>query len=1072
MTNQLFTNYLKEIYQRISKGDAREESFYSALEKLILACGQNMGRKTDVTVLPKKSEAGNPDFRVWDGQSRITGYIEAKPPSKQFLDEVETSEQLKRYLEAYPNIILTNFLEFRLYRNGVIWDKPIKISDLSLTKNIPQFPIVQHKEKLTKLLSFFFDFTQPSITHPRTLAEVLAYKAGLMRDYVVLPVLEEGQDNYFSWLHQSFQKHLIKDLEKQDFADLFSQTYTYGLFIAKYQYEAQQTLFGKKVSTLPFTTKTAYDFIQKSFGILREVFKVISTQDIQRNLEIITDDIVDILNNTDIYKLLTHSNKDGKRDPIFHLYETFLLKYDKERKKKLGVFYTPLEVVSYIVNSTDTLLKDRKLFDASDGLASYKSDSLEKSVTLLDPALGTGTFYVNAIEKAINEVKNKYSSSPTYLSKFVRGHILPHFFAFEILIAPYVVSHLKVLFSLTEKGFEFGKDEALKIFLTNTLEFHHKETSKGYTGLFERVLVTEQEKALEVKDKTPILIVIGNPPYSVSSQNEVDPETPFGKFYESYKEKVRKEERNIQPLSDDYIKFLAFAHWKIKQSGKGIVGMITNNSYLDGLIHRDMREKFLEDFDLIYILNLHGDAKRPKTTEDGQKDKNVFEIRQGVAISLLVKPEKPVKKQVYYQELIGSRESKYQYLENHDVKTSEWTTLTPKEPYRFFVPRDTSSEKEYDKFTDLTDIFSRNSVGAVSGCDSLLVSADRRSLKRQLQRLLDNELKNFVIDSTEERQRRKISNATKNRISSLGEIKNEKITPYAYRPFDDRYVYFDNSVMQRPRSPFSDNMLQTNLSLNVTRQLLSLPFRHAFISQSISDKCLVSLKSREATYFFPLWLYDRDKKQANQQNFLDEDRADSGKTPNIKRDFIKSLSSLFNQTISPEEVFYYIYAVLYSNIYRQKYEEFLKIDFPKIPFTKDYKLFKRLSELGKELAELHLLKSPLLSKTSYRFEGKNGDSVKKPQYNEKEKRVYINKVQYFTNVTPELWNYYIGGYQVLHKWLKDRKGKILSSEEINHYIRVISALRETIKIQDKIDTYYPKVEKGLITFNLADNQKQ
>lgn len=1068
MANELFVNYLKEVYQRVAKSDAREESFYGALEKLISSYGQSLNKKTDVTVLPKKSEAGNPDFRVWDGQSKITGYIEAKHPSKRFLDEIESSEQLKRYLEAYPNVILTNFLEFRLYRNGVLWDKPVKISDYSLSQKLPQFPVVQHEEKLRKLLSFFFDFVQPRITHPKALAEVLAYKAGVMRDYVVLPILEENQDNYFSWLYQSFQKHLIKDLEKQDFADLFSQTFTYGLFIAKYQYEAQQTLFGKKVSSLPFTTKTAYDFIQKNFGILREVFKVISTQDIPSNLKIITDDVIDILNHTDIYKLLTHSNKNGKRDPIFHLYETFLLKYDRERKKKLGVFYTPLEVVSYIVNSTHALLKNNKLFDAPDGLASYNSNSLEKSVTLLDPALGTGTFYVNAIEKAIDEVKGKYSSSSGYLSKFIKDHILPHFFAFEILIAPYVVSHLKVLFALTEKGFEFGKNDALKIFLTNTLEFHRKETA-GFAGFFEQTLVTEQKNALEVKNKTPILIVIGNPPYSVSSQNEIDPATPFGKFYESYKEKVRKEERNIQPLSDDYIKFLAFAHWKIKQAGKGIVGMITNNSYLDGIIHRDMREKFLEDFDLIYTLNLHGDAKRPKTTKDGKKDENVFDIRQGVAISIFVKPEKPVNKQVFYQELVGLREDKYDYLEKRDIKTSEWITLKPKEPYWFFIPRDVSSEEEYNKFVDLTDIFSKNSVGAVSGCDNLLVNADKGNFKRQLQSLLNNDLKNLVIDSVEGKQKRKISSATKKRLSLLEEIKDEKITPYAYRPFDNRYIYFDKSIIQRLRSPFSDNMLKINLSLNVTRQLLSLPFRHAVISQAISDKCLVSLKSREATYFFPLWLYNSEQQNTNQKSLLDDAQVSMGKKTNIKKQIVALLTSSYNKEISPEEIFYYIYAILYSNTYREQYEEFLKIDFPKIPFTKNYKLFKQLSNFGKELAELHLLKTPLASNLSSRFEGSNDGFVKKPHYDEKQKRVYINEKQYFTNIKAEVWNYYIGGYQVLHKWLKDRKGKSLSSEEINHCIKVVTALKETIKIQKKLDNVYLKIEKDIVSFNQKSN---
>lgn len=1073
MANQLFKEYLKQIYQRISKGDAREESFYSALEKLILSYGQSIGKRADVTVLPKKSEAGNPDFRVWDGQSKITGYIEAKPPTKQFLDEVENSEQLKRYLEAYPNVLLTNFFEFRLYRKGILWDKPVKISDFSLAKGIPQHPVVQHEEELKKLLSYFLDFTQPRIRSPKTLAEILAYKAGIMRDYVVLPTIKESEENYFSWLYQSFKKHLIRNLNKQDFADLFSQTFTYGLSIAKYQYEAQQTLFGRKTSDLPFTTKTAYDFIQKSFGILREVFKVISTQEMPKNLEIIVDDIVDILNHTEIYKLLSETGESGKKDPIFHLYETFLLKYDKERKIKLGVFYTPLEVVSYIVNSTHALLKDDELFNTPDGLASYKADSIEKSVTLLDPAVGTGTFFVSAVEKAIEEAKSKYSSSPNYISDFIRSHILPHFFAFEILIAPYVVNHLKVLFSLTEKGFEFKNSDSLKIFLTNTLEFHRKETA-GFPGFFEKVLVTEQKNALEVKNKTPILIVIGNPPYSVSSQNEVDPKTPFGKFYESYKEKVRKEERNIQPLSDDYIKFLAFGHWKVKQAGKGIVGMITNNSYLDGLIHRDMRKKMLEDFDLIYILNLHGDAKRPKTTKDGKKDENVFDIRQGVSICLLVKPEKPAKKQIFYQELIGPRKNKYQYLDTHDIKSTDWQELNPEEPYWFFVPKDFDLEEKYKNFISLEDIFKKRNAGIATGKDDILVDFNKDTLFRKFS-VQEEELFRLTLKN----QRIKES-LVQNWYKEMQKTDIKKqILPYCYRPFDIRFTIYNSKILQRARKDLMDNLfyLKKNMAICVTNQTNLKKYTEAFLSDHIVDKHLTG----HQTYVFPLWLYDLalrsliDDEYPNQKVLFDNKGISfnpKAKKSNIQEDIIKLLSSSYNQKITPEDIFYYIYAILYSNAYRQKYEEFLKIDFPKIPFTKNYKLFKQFSKLGKELTRLHLLKSSLLNKASSRFEGKNGGLVKKPRYDKKEKRVYINEKQYFTNVVPEVWNYYIGGYQVLHKWLKDRKGKYLSGEEINHYIKVIEALKQTIKIQEKIDTYYPKAEKNIIIFRPISSQKQ
>lgn len=1051
MPNKLFENYLKEVYRKIERGDAREESFYSSLEKLLTEYGRGLGKKTEVTTLPKKSEAGNPDFRVWDGQSEITGYIEAKEPSTDALDKVEKSDQLTRYRNAYPNIILTNFFEFRLYRDGVLWDKPVKISDYNLSKKIPKLPVVQHEKEFKKLLDFFFDFTQPRIAHPKTLAEVLAYKAEIMRDYVVLPILKESKENYFGWLYQSFRKHLIKDLEEDVFADLFSQTFTYGLVIAKYQFEAQQTLFGQKTSDLPFTTKTAYDFIQEKFGILREVFKIISTQKMPKDLEIITDDIVDILNHTEIYKLLTRSSKGGKKDPIFHLYETFLLKYDKERKIKLGVFYTPLEIVSYIVNSVHVLLKDNKLFDAPDGLASYKLDSIEKSVTLLDPAVGTGTFFVNAIERAIEEVKTKRSSSKNIVSDFVRKHILPHFFAFEIQIAPYVVSHLKVLFTLTNRGFNFADDDWLRVFLTNTLDFHHKEANSLLSPL-EQKLSEEQKKALKVKNKTPIMVVVGNPPYSVSSQNEVDPETKFGKFYESYKENVRKEEKNIQPLSDDYIKFLAFAHWKVREAKKGVVGMITNNSYLDGIIHRDMRGKLLEDFDLIYILNLHGDAKRPQRAKDGKKDENVFDIRQGVAISLFVKSEKKVKKQVFYQDLVGPRKAKYKYLENHDAETSKWEKLEPREPYWFFVPKDLELEERYGKFLPLEDVFEERNAGIATGKDSVLVDFDKDTLYRKF-----SPQSKEVFEITLENQ------GVKNELIQrwYSEMQNKdikgQILPYSYHPFDTRFTIYNSTILQRARKKLMDNFLRDNLGL-ILRRTTNKRWKHAFVSEDIADGNYLEAR----TYAFPLWIYEGNKATVNQKTFLDNKQADGGKKTNIQIQLIRFLSSGYNKNVSPEEIFYYIYAILYSEEYRRKYEEFLKIDFPKIPFTKNHQVFRKLSKLGKQLVDLHLLKSSLLNKTSARFEGGGEGYIEKPRYDKKQGRVYVNENQYFTNVKPEVWNYHIGGYQVLNKWLKDRVGKEPSDSLVDQYIKIVTAIENTIRIQNQIDKLYPKVEEGLL----------
>lgn len=1052
----LVTNYIKEICSKISKGDSTEQSYYGILEKFLIEFGLSIGKKTSVTVIPKQTEAGNPDFRIWDGETKITGYIEAKDPFVKNLDAIENSEQIKRYLEAFPNLILTNFIEFRIYRNGSLWNKPVRISDYpTLLKQVKK-PAIYNTNDFCKLLDFFFNFITPSINSTKTLAEILANKTSIMRDFVIKPALEKDKENYFYWLYSSFKKHLIEDLKIEDFSDLFSQTFTYGLFIAKYQFETQKTLFGKKVSELPFITKTAYDYIQKSFGLLREIFKVISTQEMPKDLEIIVDDIVDILNHTDIYKILNQSNKTGKRDPIFHLYETFLLKYDKEKKKKLGIYYTPLEVVSYIVNSVNEILKDNKLFNASNGLATYETSGNRNPITFLDPAVGTGTFLIHAIQLAIKEAKG-ISNSKYYLDEFIKNHILKNFYAFEILIAPYVVSHLKTLFTLTDENYDFTSEDNVNIYLTNTLEFSQK-IIQGFPGFFEQTLVTEQKNAYEVKNNIPILIIVGNPPYSVSSQNKIDVSTQFGKFYESYKENVRKEEKNIQPLSDDYIKFLAFAHYKINQTGKGIIAMITNNSFLDGIIHRDMRKKLLDDFDLIYILNLHGDIKRSKSTKE-LKDENVFDITQGVSINIFVKTDKKqVDKKVFYKELIGSREDKYKFLNNHNIKNTKWKELKTKEPYYFFISKDFKLEKNYNKFVKLVNIFHHFSSGIKTHRDKFIVCKSKKELIDKLGIFTNIDLtddylrKNFELKDERDW---KIKDS-RNGLIKEG-INSELIKEYNYRVFDRKYIYYSNAIITWLRNELMKNLLFENIAIVTTRLLSLSKYNHIFITNKIGDIHFIS----QHDYYFPIWLYKKPKSDTL-DSLLNKN---TKRVSNINKVIKDILENNYKEQINYEEIFYYIYSILYSDIYREKYIEFLKIDFPKIPFTRNYKLFVNLSNSGKNLINLHLMNSDEINNSSSKFESENGNGIiKNIRYDIESKNLFINENQYFTNIEPEIYNYFIGSYQVLNKWLKGKKGQKLSIEDINYFRKIIKVLEETIIIQKEIDKAYPKVEKDLIIF--------
>src|SRR3990167_792411 len=669
----MLNTYLERITETAKRGDAREESFYSSLESLLNEYSASANKKNiHVTTLPKKTEAGNPDFRVWDGKERIVGYIEAKAPTVEYLDQIQTSGQLKRYLHTFPNLILTNFFEFRLYRDGHLIDK-VQIARPFVISKLKSVPVVEKEEEFLGLLEKFFSFSLPKVYSAKTLAIELAKRTRFLRDEVVTQELkeeEEGGKKFITGFYEAFRKYLIAGLTKEDFADLYSQTITYGLFAARTRSENG------------FNRQLAYNNIPPTIGILREVFEFISLGNPPQQMEWIIDDISEVLAETDVKKILHQYFHEGKgKDPIVHFYETFLAEYDPTTREKRGVYYTPEPVVSYIVRSLHIILKEK--FGKPDGFAG-------SSVTVLDPAAGTLTFPAEAAKLAVEEFVSKYGEGGK--ENFIRDYVLKNFYAFELMMAPYAIGHLKISFLLEELGYKLQGDDRFKLYLTNTLEMEELAQTDlpGMASLSE-----ESHLAGRVKKEQPILVIMGNPPYSGHSANK---SKWIDKEMELYKEDVRSE-KNIQPLSDDYIKFIRFAHWKIEKSGKGVIGMITNNHYLSGSIQRGMRKKLIESFNEIYILNLHGNSRIGDNSPDGSKDENVFDIQQGVSIALFIKDkdQKDLGK-IFYQDVYGLREKKYEYLSKKDVKSTKWERLKPFEPYYFFVRKDFSHQASYDKF--------------------------------------------------------------------------------------------------------------------------------------------------------------------------------------------------------------------------------------------------------------------------------------------------------------------------------------------------------------------------------------
>ena len=771
---------------------------------------------------------------------------------------------------------------------------------------------------------------------------------------------------------------------------------------------------------------------------------------------VFVDDIATVLAYADIEKIKEELHREkGGDDPLMHFYETFLKEYDPKKRKARGVYYTPFPIVSFITRSVNIFLKEK--FGKKYGFAS-------DGVTILDPASGTLTFPANAISIAHDEIK-KSAKAGTW-TQVVKNHILKNFYAFELLMAPYIIGHLKISLLLEELGYKFENDEKFNLYLTNTLDF--KEHTTSTLPGFPHALTEESEKALKIKKETPILVIMGNPPYSVSSANIIKEDSDYKKLYESYKENVRKQERNIQPLSDDYVKFIAFAHWKIKQAGQGIVGMITNNSYLDGLIHRDMRRKLAEDFDEIYILNLHGNLKCQEKTPEGGKDENVFDIQQGVNIILLIKSE-GIKKEIKYVDFYGLREEKYKILETHDIEQINWQKLVPTEPDCYFILKDIKGKKLFDKFISVKDIFNIYNRCVVTSRDDFVIADKKHDLENKINMFLNPSLDDGTIKgglNLKDGKSWKIANVRKKLISDG--YKQELCMDYLYRPFDKRFIYYEDSLLERSRKKIMENMKNPNLAFLLMRQVYwNGPHSHFLITEAITDS-RIFISNRGAADLFPLYLY-KQKKGAiySGQEKLDLPgiqhtlRTSSGREPNINQNFYNKLEEDLGRRVEPEDIFHYIYAILYSSIYRKKYNEFLKIDFPRIPFVKNSKIFDKLAKFGSELVDLHLLKSSKLDKILAKFPASDGCEVKSVKYDEKSQRIYINDIQYFKKVKPEIWNYYIGGYQILNKWLKDRVGRRLSNEDIEHYLKVISALHYTIELQKEIDEIYPEVEKNL-----------
>ncbi|TXE88116.1 N-6 DNA methylase [Campylobacter volucris] len=1039
--------YLEKI-KDISIND-KEHTHRTALENLLLAIKDTQDKQNKIHIKqePNNDKEGNgaPDFLITKDFLTL-GYIENKRVNAN-LDAIIQSNQILKYTKLSPNIILTDYLKFILLnlndKNEIIICKEVKICSLGEIKSVikNQSLLETKTQELNELFAIFFSKIPNPINSALEFANHLSLRTRILKDELLLSNENEALISLFN----TFKQTLYKELSYEEFCDSFAQTLTYSLFLAKLNNN----------TTKEIDLNNAKKFIPKSFPLIRAMSGFLD--DSFENLESIKwllEEIINIINHIDITSIIKELNKASEKDlfnrnilsthkdPYLHFYETFLASYDPKLREVRGVYYTPAPVVNFIINAIDEVLKQD--FNHKKGL----SEALDKNITLLDFATGTGTFLLEAFKKALEPISNKSL-------KYNPKALLNKFCGFEFLIAPYTIAHLKISQSFKEEfNSALNDDESLKIALTNTL--YSKSISKeqyNQNTLFTLADLTKEfKKAQKIKEEQ-ILIITGNPPYSGASSNKglyedeikisygLEPSkanlndeqkryinlyfqektkqntSTFKAIYEKHK---LENEKNPKWLLDDYVKFIRFAQSKIDSQESGIFAFISNNGFLDNPTFRGMRYSLMQSFDKIYILNLHGDTRKKEKAPDGSKDENVFDIMQGVSINIFIKQNAKTKNtKIYYYDLYGKRKNKYEFLYENDLNSIEWTLVKNNEPFYLFLPQNNDLLEEYNKGISVKDIFMLSSVGIVSAKDSILISTNTEKLKQQI-------------------------------YSYYNEFDKKYIKEIAYRPFDTQKIYFDIEKIERPRIETMEHFLENeNIGLICDRGTKLDNISNIFISDTIIDLHLVG----SGSYIFPLYLYPttRSKKFLKKEspNFKEENF--TSKIENFKESFRIFIDDFYKEKFSPKDILGYIYAVLFHKNYREKYLDFLKIDFPKIPFVKDKKTFKKLSKLGLKLIDLHLLKDEELDSSVGEALIKNTKNknlkIEKIKYDKTTKELFINENLYFNEVSPEIYEFKIGGYAVLDKYLKSHK-----EEEIDHahFTLIIQTLDATLKIQNEI----------------------
>ena len=1068
MKSQLLAVLLREVAHLRDEGGGNERAYYRYLQDFLERVGKDL-KIADVRTDAEQTaggEIGFPDITVRAG-AKIVGWLEVKLPDDD-ITAAKFNAQFAKYRDNLENIVFTNFRQWQLWQ----WDAD---ADAALVARA-EFDLdgggdaAAGRDALSDLLDRFFKCHRVRLIHDSRqkesarLAKALAKKTKLLS--------EQARENFgaFERLRKAFEKVLIQKLDESHFASLIAETFAYSLLLAKLEHAA-------KAPADAFDLKSAGEFLPPNVSFLHDLYDLFSRRAgglyaVRQSAAAVLDELLsaDI---GSLYEELTAGGEGGDDDPAVNFYEPFLAEYNPAERRARGVYYTPRPVVDFIVSSVDMILRDADRFGIVGGLAN-------KSVSLLDPATGTGAFLLSAIRKIGRAIYGKFGDAGLAAAEFktvVEDHVLQNFFGFELMVAPYAIAHLKLALELERLGYRFsrGGSRRLRVYLANALDNPGRKPDEFAFADFPSI-AEESEAALRVKKETDILVVLGNPPYA--NFGMMNKQAWLKNALAAYKAGLGERKVN---LDDDYVKFIRFAQLQLEKTGKGVFAMITANSFLDGVTHRRMRESLLETFDEIYIYNLHGNARRGETTPDGGVDQNVFDIMTGVSINIFVKLPKGARARksrcvVRSADAWGMRADKFAQLAtafdevaweevdyqkfNRAFVATAWGKSLGR--LNFFVPqRSAELIREYGGFTGVRDIFIEHNSGIQTKRDEVTIQFDDAELNQVIARFCEWDAEKIRREYKLRADGRdwKIAWAQKD----LRENKPPAVD-IAYRPFDTRRtVCADNSkgFVAYPRYKTMRHMLLPNLGLAAPRLLQTGEYRHAFCVSAIMESGIIAGHNS----LFPLYLYS--------------DNGNLGKAhcrPNISSDFIAAAAAKIGaRDIAAADVFYYIYALLHCPTYRARYAELLKFDFPRLPLTSDAALFGKLVALGNRLVNLHLLGDNPFDADSDEAElfatpnrwgarydgnplpGVDGGQIARIVHNAKEERVIISDDESFWGIDRATWEFKVGGYQPLRKWLSDRAGagRALSLDDIKRYMQIAVALRETQKTMRELATLIP-----------------